>query len=663
MLIHHAAELLLRQGHRVTFLLDVPLHEFVQFMERDRLLFSNPQECTAYHVGTLCSDLPYHLEQVSSWSAWQSLRFAHAFAALLRRDRIDFAEFVDYCGLGYYAMVDKVYARDTPSPVLGVRLHNSIELIDRYGATRELARERHRLYGLERSAIRLAEVVLAPTWTYYEKHYRSDYNLDPRKVVVSQSPKLGFARVRCRPGREGPFSILYFGRLMQFKGVDQLIHAAVALFERHGELRGTVELVGPDSTASPFADSYVKYLETLVPAALRERFIFRGALSHTEMPDLLDHVLFAVFPNRFESFCYALHEIYDAGVPVIVNDLAGVADFFHHEQNALVYNGTTSGLLEKMERLVFDDELRERLARPSAVADQPLGDYYGRPVALAPLRDDAQGRARGIRGLCVVLARTGSEPRERTLDALRRQTDQAFDVVCLTEARSGHAETLWWLGTPWRVHRPDGVGIPATQIVARDALAILEAGDRPDPEWFERSARVLGNRSEMAFTGTWLRREGRVIPSWLDIAPELHPFEQGCRLTRALVRTQPGQLLVDVLDPDLGALGEIGFIWKTVAAVGPGCLLPQPLLEIAAAEPPALDTYLLAFLVARYGSPFAGRLSLLVGYADQQPDAGGDDPLVPAVGQHMGSANQLDGRTLLRLASRKLVQKLGLKRS
>ena len=35
-LLHHATELLLQQGHQVVFLLDIPRHEFNQFEQRDR---------------------------------------------------------------------------------------------------------------------------------------------------------------------------------------------------------------------------------------------------------------------------------------------------------------------------------------------------------------------------------------------------------------------------------------------------------------------------------------------------------------------------------------------------------------------------------------------------------------------------------------------------
>jgi glycosyltransferase involved in cell wall biosynthesis len=661
-LIHHAAELLLREGHRVVFLLEMPFEQYAQFMERDRLGFTNAERCTAYHVDSLCTDLPYELNEVSSWAVWQALRFSHALAAVFRREQIDFAELFDFCGVGYYAMVQRLYGDGSASPVLGVRLHSSIELIDRYGAIRGFSRERHRLYGLERGQLRLAEAILTPTRTYYEGYYRQGYGLESDKVIVSQPPKLPLPRVRLRPDRGRPFSILYFGRLMQAKGVDQLVHAALALFERHPELPAMLELVGPDSSEGPFAGSYAEYLRSLMPSALRGRLVFRGPLSHRDSLQLFERVLFAVFPNRLESFCYSLHDVYDAGVPVIVNDLPAFGDFFHHGQNALVYDGTTRGLLESMEFLLFNDESRERLVRPYAVAQEPLGDYYGRPVALSPLRVTTTTAAPSIHGLIVVLTRAERESTRVTLDALLAQTDRGFDLVCLDESEERDGEMLWWLGTAWRVRPSSGDTIMAIDLVSRDAIAILENGDRPDPTWFERSARVLAEHRELAFGGTWPRRAGETVPWHLDIAPELHPFEHGSRVTRTLVRTRPGELLVDLLDPDLGALGEIGLVWKAVAAIGPGCLLPTPLIEIVADAPPPLDADLLAFLVARYGQAFAERLSLLIGPLQDRAVGRHMEPVCHTIEDRIQSANELDGRTLLRIAARKLVRKLGLTR-
>ncbi len=58
-LLHHAAEILLRRGHEITFLLDVPPKYVAQFRDVDRLNLPSPERCRAYGVDELCEDFPW----------------------------------------------------------------------------------------------------------------------------------------------------------------------------------------------------------------------------------------------------------------------------------------------------------------------------------------------------------------------------------------------------------------------------------------------------------------------------------------------------------------------------------------------------------------------------------------------------------------------------
>ena len=661
-LLHHAAELLLRRGHTIVFLLDIPLVEFERFDRRDRLQFSNAGNCRAYHVDTLCRDFPFTPEQITINAAWKCLRFAHACDELQRREQLDFIEFFEYCGVGYYAMIRRLFSDNPAGPVLGVRLHNPIELIDYHASSSRLDRDRYGLYGLEHAGIHMAEAVLTPTRKYYEAYCRDRYRLPAEKVVVSQSPKLEFPRVQRRPDPDEDFTIVTFGRLFSFKGIDQFVHAACILLRRRPEVKATIELIGYDSDESPFGNSYAAYLKTLIPAELLGRFRFTGQLSHEQTAERLNQALFAVFPNRFESFCYAAHEIYDAGVPLIVQGLPGFGDFFTHEKNALVYDGTTEGLVTAMERMLDDHALRERLCRPYAVADKPLGDFYDKPRALCPIvGETTEGSPRP---LIVVLSNGEGEGLQQTVAALREQTLKEFDAVELRQAVPGTAETMWWLGRPWHVRDLDNRDISPTEFLTRDAIAILMAGDRPAPAWIELCVRALSRRPNMAFAGTWVSRNGAVVPSYLDTTPEAYPFEQGAARTRVMIRTEPGRLVLDLFDRNLGSLGEIGYIWHAIARWGPGCLYPAPRLEAVAEPTEAIDANLLHYLLARFGEPFADRLKLLAGLLQARSPAAACASVVrpglaptPSVERKRKYAAELGGRDLLKIILRKLASR------
>lgn len=629
-LLHHAAELLLQRGHEVDFLLDIPLSEFERFRDVDRLSFSNAGRCRAFHVDTLCAEFPWPQYLFANNDQWKALRFAHALAALTRQEPCyDYIEFFEYCGVAYYALVNKLFGKGPDAPVVGVRLHNSLELIDHHEATKPVDWDRCLLYGLEHGSVDLSECVLAPTETYFTEYYRDLYQLPRERVAISQSPKIHFAEVTRRPAKNG-FKIVYFGRMFQFKGVDQYINAAIILLQQRQDIDCFIECIGYDSNQSPTGGSYIEYLRNQVPESLRERFIFTGHLLHDQVAEHLNDTLFAVFPNLFESFCYAVHEIYDAGVPVIVSDLPGWRDFFKHEVNALVYDGSTKGLVQAMARMIDEDELRERLVRPYRVAEQPLGDFYDRPRILSPLREEKDSHE-PFEALVAILNDPGQAGEEATLASLAAQTLPAAEVVRLVPSQIGAKGAFDWLGGFWQALDRTGAPISALSIETRQGLLILKNGDRPDPHWLELCVGALRGRPKMAFAGTWTHSGGNLIPQSYDLVPEGYPFVNGCRLTRALHRTAPGGLLIDLFDFNLGSLGEIGYLWAAIGRWGRGCLLPEPLLETAApggeSAGRTLDEKKLGYLLNRYGAGLSSRLPLLLGRA---AGAGQDAPALKA---------------------------------
>ena len=408
-LIHHAADVLLSRDHEVVLLLDIPDPEFRKFVEVDRLGFARPARLRAYRVGALCEDFPYQARDIPCVFQRNSLRFAHALSRLQELELIDFVEFFEYCGPGYYSLMQRLFQPRSQegrrhAPVLGVRVHGSMEVLDRFGDGCFLERDRLILHALEHQSISLADTVLVPTRTYYERYYRTLYGLESERVVVSQPPKVPLPRVRIQPPEGRRASIVFVGRLSHLKGVDQLVHAAVALFRRR--------------------------------PSLRDRFVFLDHLSHDAISSRLAGALFAVFPNRVESFCYALHEVYDAGVPVIINELPAFADFFQHEQNALLYDGSVRGLFAAMERMADDPTLRERLRRPYPVAERPLGDFYDHLSA----RESPAVPGSAPRALVVVLCDDERVTATPAATALARQTAGGFRVVHLVPANLGQAQ-------------------------------------------------------------------------------------------------------------------------------------------------------------------------------------------------------------------------------
>jgi len=657
-LIHHAAEALLRADHEVVFLLDVPADAFARLLSEHVGRFPHPERVRAYRVEELCAEIPLRQGAFECVFQWKSYQFAWAIARLLERERVDFVELFEYCGAGYYALVNRLYAPEAggPGPVLGARLHGSLEVLDRDGQGAVRDRDRYLMHGLERRGLALAEAVLAPSRTYYERYYREHYGIEPERVVVSSPPKQAFPRVTRRPsvsGGDGAFSIAFIGRMFHLKGVDQLVNACVMLMKQRPGLQFTVDLIGYDSVGQSVPGSYTAYLRTLIPAGLRGRFNFLGQLPHAEIAERLNDALFAVFPNRVESFCYALHEVYDAGVPVVINDLPAFGDFFTHGKNALVYDGTTRGLVEAMARLIDDGVLREGLCRPYAVAEEGIGGFYDSPRALRPLGT----RRCEVEPLVVVLGDGSARGAWPVLPALRAQTAQPGRVLCFSPAEAdavGAVGVVRWLGRAWTITDAAGEAVDPSDAVTASALAVLQAGDEPAPEWLERCVRAL-SRSGAAFAGTWLSSGGAVRPLTTDTAPELHPFEHGESVARVLVRTEPGVLLGELLDSSLGALGHTGLVWSAVGRHGHGTLLPEALLQVQEQAAPANPAELQA-LIMRFGEPFGERLAHLAGLMHARA-AAAPQAHPPTTHQKIQMADELGGSLLAKMAIKKLAKR------
>lgn len=666
-LIYNAAAMLLQRGYRVIFLLDLPPQDMSAFRDRDRLTLPNAENCAAYRVEDLLDACPFKAEQFVDQPQWISVKYAFAWEALAAREQVDFVEFFDYFGPAFYTLSRALYAEQSPSSVLGVRIHSPLELIDRMGATTEISRFRYRQWAFERGSLRFAETVLTPTRTFFDAKF-GDYRLDPRQITVSQPPKRPFPAVTRRPPASGNFRIMFLGRLFHLKGVDQFVHAAVMLLRERPELKCTFDLIGYDSNASPYGGKYADFLRASIPPAMRGKFAFLGHQTHAQIAERLNDTLFAVFPTKIESFCYALHEVYDAGVPVIANQLPAFRDFFEHERNVLYYDGTTHALLAQMRRMIDDETLRARLCKPFAVGQQPLGPLYDEPRAGVRLFDIARA-TKPIRPLVVVLADGPPAENERTLAALRAQTCAEFDLAIFSPATVADAESLPLLGKAWTVANSAGQPLTTTELLTTDAVVILRGGDVPSPDWLALCLRALQRRCDIAFAGTWSRVGRELRPSLLDVTPELWPFEHGAALTRCLVRTDPGEPLADLLDINLAALGEIGVVWDAIDRWGGGRLLPEAKLELSprdATFEPANSNSLMNLVTTR-GAAFADRLSLWSGIRhaeianDHTQGARSLAEQVTNPAFQVEVANRLNGTTLAKLAVRKLVRKLGFR--
>jgi glycosyltransferase involved in cell wall biosynthesis len=147
------------------------------------------------------------------------------------------------------------------------------------------------------------------------------------------------------PGKEG-FRVLTVGRIVQHKGLEQLIEAmallpapAHLLIAGDGELRGAVE--GRASAS-----------------AARDRISFLGKVPEAELPALYRACDVFALPSvsRLEAFGIVALEAMASGLPVVASDMPGVRE--------IVTDGVEGHLANPLDPLAFAARIDVLLRRP-----------------------------------------------------------------------------------------------------------------------------------------------------------------------------------------------------------------------------------------------------------------------------------------------------------
>lgn len=424
-------------------------------------------------------------------------------------------------------------------------------------------------------------------------------------------------------------------------------------------------LVGNDSGQPPIdVPDYRTYLLRKIPRKHRESFVFTGWLAWNDFAELLPRVRLGVFPSYFESFCYALHEVYLAKVPVIVSNRPGTKDFFRHEENSLLFDGSVDDLTRQMERLAGDADLRSRLACPYPVATDPLGSFYEGPRAESWIRWGTPERP----SLLVCVIEEKGEPRPPVLEPLAASQLQNMRVVRLCPADdSGDQAAAWLLGGLYTLHAQDGAPLLPTEVRTSQSLLIVRGSDMPSPGFLGRCLDTLARQPQIGFVGSWKRivdgAEVRTDVFPLDAALELVPLRGGTPLSRCMVRTPEGKLLLDLFPTNAGRWGEMAYLWDLDTGARCGITIPEVLMTQQAEHEGAIALPTLSYLVLRDQSAWrktrlAKYLLTMRGQAatpspPPQPAPQPEQPLGQSAGNFPGRALRYAKRTV-RHALRKL---------
>lgn len=157
-----------------------------------------------------------------------------------------------------------------------------------------------------------------------------------------------------RPGIEPAFesddpAILFVGRLVESKGIDELLEAVATL-----EGRQELHVVGRGDR-----DRIRNRAATL---GIDDAVVCHGEVPHPELPAYYAGADVFCLPSHEESFGMANVEAMACGLPVVTTDLEGIKTYLANGENGLLAQvGDSQDLADKLTMLLESPALRSRL--------------------------------------------------------------------------------------------------------------------------------------------------------------------------------------------------------------------------------------------------------------------------------------------------------------
>jgi glycosyltransferase involved in cell wall biosynthesis len=158
---------------------------------------------------------------------------------------------------------------------------------------------------------------------------------------------------------DGTLRLLFFGSLLEQKGVHTAIQAMGMLKQRECADRVTLTILG-----SGHPDYEMRLHKLVDELGVSDRVVFAGRVSRDEVPAWLGRFDVFLFTSIWaEPMARTVMEAMAAGLLVIGSEVGGQVEMLNNKQNALTFRAAdAAGLANQIERAVNDPGLLKRLA-------------------------------------------------------------------------------------------------------------------------------------------------------------------------------------------------------------------------------------------------------------------------------------------------------------
>jgi glycosyltransferase involved in cell wall biosynthesis len=522
-------------------------------------------------------------------------------------DQFDFdcIEFNDFFGDGYMALSARETRGGYAGAVLGVHLHSPIFLLRDINGQPEHDLDIAMITHMEREAIRLADVLFAPSHAIVRRidQVEGVAGLNARTVVIPYAHPLPDAPETQDLPHGGPIDqpeVLFFGRLETRKGVEILIDASRRLLSDGMSLR--VRIVGVDTDCAPGRRSMREYLERLAGNEWPGAFVFEHNLPRSEIAARIRRAVVCCFPALWDNYPNACLEAMSLGACVVASCDGGMSELIEH--------GVSGLLVPSRDPVALADALRTVLANPALRAHLGKGARAALakscdPPTVARMHQEAiiAARARVQRPVpvpvprrtervCVIIpVHNLGSTLEDTLRSVRAQT-RLPDEVIIVDDGSTDPGTIQALERArpgvTRIIRQTHRGLPAarntgTLATAADWILPLDADDLLAPQFIARALEcaarcphaILITSHMTCFTDDPVKPEITFVP--LGFVREILPAANIASSAIALVRRE-AVLKVGLYNERMTAYEDWELYCRLSARGYEGIVMPEPLI-------------------------------------------------------------------------------------
>ena len=155
-------------------------------------------------------------------------------------------------------------------------------------------------------------------------------------------------------------AIVFIGTICEKKGVKQLVNAFSIV--KKNIPSATLHLVGRDWSSST-VPSYIDFIKTIIPVEDINSITFYGAMTYSEMPNILAKAQVCVYPSHMESFGLTLVEAMAMSKPIVYSNIPPFKEIILNEISGLECNPfDPTDIAEKICTLLLDKEMSRNLA-------------------------------------------------------------------------------------------------------------------------------------------------------------------------------------------------------------------------------------------------------------------------------------------------------------